>query len=134
MQELINSGKFSARQISIIVICLLLNVSDGFDVLSWAYTADRVGNFLGLTATQLGIVGSATLLGMTIGALFLAPFSDLYGRRPLILTSVMAISLAMFATAYVNDFTLLLVLRFIAGAGGRRYSSRASGHCLRIHA
>jgi AAHS family 4-hydroxybenzoate transporter-like MFS transporter len=117
MQELINSGKFSARQISIIVICLLLNVSDGFDVLSWAYTADRVGNFLGLTATQLGIVGSATLLGMTIGALFLAPFSDLYGRRPLILTSVMAISLAMFATAYVNDFTLLLILRFIAGAG-----------------
>ncbi len=117
IERLIEQGGLAPRQFLIILICMLLNLSDGFDVMSWAFTADRVGNALGLGPEQLGAVASAALAGMMLGAMVLAPLSDLFGRRRLILISVSGIAVAMFFTASVSNLTQLLVLRFVAGLG-----------------
>lgn len=117
IERLIDEGGMAPRQFLIILICMLLNLSDGFDVMSWAFTADRVGNALGLGPEQLGAVASAALAGMMLGAMILAPLSDLFGRRKLIIISVSAIAVAMFLTATVSSFPMLLGFRFIAGLG-----------------
>lgn len=117
IERLIEEGGLAPRQFLIILICMLLNLSDGFDVMSWAFTADRVGNALGLGPEQLGAVASAALAGMMLGAMILAPLSDLFGRRKLIIVSVSAIAVAMFLTATVASYEMLLLLRFVAGLG-----------------
>lgn len=58
---------------------------------------------------------SVFLIGYILGPLFLAPLSEVYGRRPALLYSFVVYLLFTLGTALVNDFPGLLVLRFLAG-------------------
>ena len=114
---MINDNKFSAIQIRVVVIALLLMVLDGFDILSMAFVAQRMAEQLQIGDANLGIIFSVALAGMMIGAMFLAPYSDKYGRRNVLIISVSLISIAMFLTGYVTNFTQLIILRLLTGLG-----------------
>ena len=82
-----------------------------------AYTAPSIGQEWGLEAHKLGIVFSAGIIGMTLGAMFLSPLADVHGRRPLIIASVLIIGVCNFATGMVGSLWLLAVIRIITGLG-----------------
>jgi MFS family permease len=75
-------------QWGVIALCFLINMLDGFDVLVMAFTAASISADWGLTGIHLGYLLSAGLVGMAIGSLFIAPWADRIGRRPLILLCV----------------------------------------------
>jgi predicted MFS family arabinose efflux permease len=83
----ISQGKMNSMQIGVIMICWLINMLDGFDVLAIAYTAPSISEEWQLSPGKLGVVLSAGLAGMALGALFIAPLADLFGRRKIILVS-----------------------------------------------
>lgn len=105
------------RQSLMILVCLLLNLADGFDVLAMSYAAPAVAAEWNIPADALGIVFSCALAGMTIGSMFLAGLADVYGRRRVVITSALAMSLAMLGTAFAQDVWQLGVLRFVTGLG-----------------
>ena len=55
-------------QIGVVTVCLLINLCDGFDVLLIAFTAVSIAEEWQLDPRQVGIVFSAALFGMTLGA------------------------------------------------------------------
>jgi benzoate transport len=107
----------SRFQIIAVAICVGLNMLDGFDVLVVAFTAASIGAEWKLAGAQLGILLSAGLLGMSIGSLLLAPFGDRFGRRPIILTCLVLMSIGMLLSAGAPDISSLAALRVVTGIG-----------------
>ncbi|MEM7283318.1 MAG: MFS transporter, partial [Pseudomonadota bacterium] len=125
--EVIDNGPVSAQQIIVVVLCLLLNMLDGFDITAMAVTVHPIGEELGLTEDKLGFVFSFALAGMMLGAMVLAAVSDLIGRRRTILLSILLIGSTVFLTGYANSLWELIVLRFMSGLGaGAMLASQAT--------
>ncbi|WP_347455559.1 MFS transporter [Acinetobacter thermotolerans] len=116
-REEMNNKAMNGYQWFVIIICILLNVIDGFDVLVMAFTASSVSAEWSLSGSQLGMLLSAGLFGMGAGSLFLAPWADKIGRRPLILLCLLICGVSMIASSIVQNATQLGILRFITGLG-----------------
>lgn len=116
-REEMNNKAMNGYQWFVIIICILLNVIDGFDVLVMAFTASSVSAEWSLSGSQLGMLLSSGLFGMGAGSLFLAPWADKIGRRPLILLCLLICGVSMIASSIVQNATQLGILRFITGLG-----------------
>lgn len=98
-------------------LCCLINMLDGFDVMVMAFTAGSVSTHWSLSGTQLGYLLSAGLVGMTVGSLFIAPWADRIGRRPLVLWCVLLSGVGMVLSGYSQTPIHLGLLRFVTGLG-----------------
>ena len=113
----ISQNKMSRYQWFVILICVFLNIIDGFDVMVMAFTAPSVSADWSLSGAQIGLLLSAGLFGMAAGSIFLAPLADKIGRRLLILICLVIAGISMLACAFVNSHSMLAVLRFVTGIG-----------------
>ena len=116
--RVIDDGAVSARQLLIILLCVLFNMVDGFDITAMAIVASGVAADLELSADRLGLTFSFALAGMMAGAMGLAPLSDLIGRRRLIIVSLLLIGVSIMLTAGATTLAEFIALRFISGLGG----------------
>lgn len=116
-RDLINNTPMSRFQIIVIVICTLINMMDGFDVLVMAFTAPAISKEWGLNGTQLGMLFSSGLVGMAAGSLFLAPFGDSLGRRNNVIICVVITIIGMFLSAFTHNYIQLMCLRVLTGIG-----------------
>ena len=117
IQALIDRKPVSGLQIAVIAVCLLMNVVDGMDVLVISYAAPALAKAWEIGPQALGGVFSAGVLGMTVGAVTLAPAADRLGRRPLILSCIILISVSVLLTAVAESVAQLVILRFASGLG-----------------
>lgn len=117
LKNLIDNNPMSVYQVVIVVLCFILNMNDGIDVLVVSFTATDIKNTFGLNATELGTIFSAGLSGMTLGCLFIAPLGDKIGRRKLFLISVALITIGMLGIYIATNYGQILVCRFITGLG-----------------
>jgi benzoate transport len=125
--EVIDDGKVSGQQVLVVALCLLLNMLDGFDITAMAVVASSVSSELSLTPDRLGWIFSFALAGMMAGAMFLAPVSDIIGRRKMIIASAFMVGVAVLLTAQASSLPEFIALRFIAGVGaGAMLASQAT--------
>ena len=117
IRQLIDEKPISGLQLRVVFGCFALNMLDGFDVLAIAFTAPTISQEWQLTPYVLGIIFSAGLIGMTLGAAFIAPYTDVIGRRAMILLSLIAIGISMALTGMTTTATQLIVMRVITGLG-----------------
>lgn len=117
LKELIDEGPVTSLQITVIMVCFVLTMLDGFDVLAISFTAPSISDEWKIKAETLGWIFGAGLGGMMLGAMFIAPLSDIFGRRIMVLISLTVISIAMFMTGTVTSVWQLMVFRLIAGLG-----------------
>lgn len=115
--KLMDEKPMVSFQWGVISLCFLINMLDGFDVLVMAFTAASVSADWGLTGTQLGYLLSAGLVGMAVGSLFIAPWADRYGRRPLILVCVAIAGFGMLLSSWATSPEILGALRLVTGLG-----------------
>ncbi|RLA13571.1 MAG: MFS transporter [Gammaproteobacteria bacterium] len=115
LQQAIDQRPLSWLQVRVILLCWLVNVLDGFDLLAVAFAAPAIAQSWQLTPATLGVVFSSGLVGMTLGSLTLGPLSDRIGRRKMILFATFALGLATLLTSQANGLPTLLVLRFVTG-------------------
>lgn len=117
VEEVIDNGKVSAQQMLVVGLCMFFNLLDGFDITAMAVVANAVSGELSLTPDRLGWIFSFALAGMMMGAMFLAPVSDLIGRRKLIIFSLMLVGVSILLTANATTLAEFIVLRFLSGVG-----------------
>lgn len=117
VQEQINNTPMSGFQVLAVTVCLVINMLDGYDVLVMSFTAPFVAADWAISDTVTGLLLSASPIGMALGSLFLAPLSDLFGRRRMTLWSLTAVTAGMLASALAADHLQLLALRFFTGLG-----------------
>ena len=70
-----------------------------------------------LNETQLGLVGAITSVGMMLGALLCGKLSDRFGRRRVLMWTLVLFSLSNLALAFAPNLAWFMVIRFITGVG-----------------
>jgi len=114
-------------QYATIVICFVMNMLDGMDVMVISYTAPAIAKAWDTSPQALGIVFSSGLVGMSFGAILLAPYADKIGRKSMILLSAILMGSTIFLTSFATSISYLLLCRFISGLGiGSMLASTAS--------
>lgn len=105
------------QQYTTIFICFLMNMLDGMDVMVVSYAAPNISKNWSISPQSLGGIFSVGLLGMTIGAMFLAPQADKIGRKMMIIICNILMSISVFCTSWADSIEILAVLRVISGIG-----------------
>jgi MFS family permease len=114
----VDENPMGLRQWIIVVIMMLLNALDGFDVLSSALASAGFSKDWGLTPSALGWVLGADLIGMGIGSIFLGSVADKIGRKPTMLICLVIMAAGMYAAAVMaNGAQSMFVIRLITGMG-----------------
>lgn len=116
-RDQIKSGAMSPFQVWIITLCTLIAALDGFDVLVMAFTAPAIAEDWGVSGAYLGILFSAGLLGMGIGAFLVAPLGDRLGRRPTALLCLFLLLTSMLLSAVTSNVYELFAARLVTGIG-----------------
>ena len=70
-----------------------------------------------LSTTQLSLLGSAGTLGMVLGAALSGIASDRWGRRTVVLVTLLIFSTGSLLCGFATSYTMLLITRFITGFG-----------------
>ncbi|WP_443946007.1 MFS transporter [Pedobacter sp. AW1-32] len=110
-------NRMSALQYGIIFLCFVMNMCDGMDVMAVSYTAKEISTEWGVSPKTFGLVFSAGLIGMGLGALILAPLADRAGRKALILISLSMMGITSLLTSLVDSMAILIAARVLTGLG-----------------
>jgi len=125
--DVIDRGGVTTQQLLVVALCLFFNMLDGFDITAMAVVAGAVSTDLSLTPDRLGWIFSFALAGMMCGAMFLAPVSDIIGRRRTIIMAIALVGVSIIFTATASTLTEFIMLRFISGLGaGAMLASQAA--------
>ena len=117
VQEFLNAHRFSGFQWLIFALCFFIVLLDGFDTAAIGYIAPSLISEWGLPKPALAPVLSAALFGLAGGALCAGPLSDRFGRKPILITSVLLFGIACLGSSQSGDLTSLTIFRFITGLG-----------------
>ena len=102
---------------TILAVCFLVALIDGFDTLMLAFIAPLIGKQFQLAPTAVGQLFAAGYLGAVIGALGIGPLSDRFGRKRMLLVSLCIIVVFTFLCSRAASLQSLMVLRLLAGLG-----------------
>lgn len=117
VRSTINQGRMSVLQIRTVLLCALLNVMDGYDIMAIVFTATAISKEWSLSGTQLGLLMSAGMIGMALGSLFITPLADKVGRKCIVQCSLVVISAGMAFSALTASFSDMFMARLITGLG-----------------
>src|SRR3954452_725182 len=101
------------------VLCWLTVMLEGFDLVTLGATslALRNADTLQLTPERLTLVATLSLVGVAIGAAFVAPLADVFGRRRVLLGSVVVFSVLTILQPLSPNVAVFAGLRLLAGLG-----------------
>lgn len=117
VREIIDKAPVTRLQIAVVAVCFVLNMLDGIDVLAVSFAAPPITAEWSLSAKAMGSVFSAGLIGMTLGAMFLASLADRMGRRKMLLLCVLMVAAGTGLTGLVATLEQLIILRILTGLG-----------------
>lgn len=100
-----------------VAICFLIAVIEGLDIQAAGIAAAGIREYFGLDSSQLGVFFSAGILGLLPGALVGGRIADRMGRKKVLIWSTATFAVFTLCTVWVNSFSTLLAVRFLAGAG-----------------
>lgn len=113
----IDRQPLSAFQVTIVVLCFLIVAIDGFDTAAIGFIAPAIRAEWQLTPAHLAPLFGAGLGGLMAGAFLFGPLADRFGRRTVLVFSVIFFGLASLASAWSPGLWELIVLRFLTGLG-----------------
>jgi len=101
-------------------ILILTGIGWMFDAMDQGMVAGvmaSIGKEWGLSLGQAGVLGSVGLLGMALGAALSGMVADKWGRRTVIMLTLIIYGVASILSGLAINYPMLLVLRFITGFG-----------------
>ncbi|WP_457948820.1 MFS transporter [Pseudarthrobacter sp. alpha12b] len=100
-------------------LCWLAMVLDGFDLVVLGTvipTLIKTGE-LGFDAVGATLAATISLVGVGLGALFIAPLSDRFGHRKLLVACVLWFSIFTIAVVWAPNVAVFSAFRLLAGLG-----------------
>jgi len=113
--SLIDNSPMAWMQIIVVMMCILLNALDGFDVLSIAFASPGIAQEFEINRAVLGVVLSMELMGMAVGSVILGNVADKIGRRPIILFCLAVMAMGMYFASGAQSVNELSFHRFYTG-------------------
>ncbi len=115
--EAIEQAPFGGFQLLILVLCAWIALLDGFDTQAIAYVAPVIAEQWGIAMSGFGPIFGVGLAGLTVGAFILSPAADRFGRKSIILLSVLLFGIFAVITSRATTLNELLIYRFLTGLG-----------------
>ena len=106
-----------AFQIKLIFWSILIALIDGYDIGAIAFAAPHLIREWHVAPKDLGLVLSASNIGVLFGSQIFGWIGDNYGRKTALIMTNLWFGVLTFAAAYATDLTQLSWLRFFAGLG-----------------
>ncbi len=100
-----------------VALCSLASMLDGFDIQALGLAIPGMAREFGTHPTALTIAVTASLIGMALGAITLGPLGDRFGRKPMIVASLLLIGTTTLGVAWAQDPLTLAAIRFFSGLG-----------------
>jgi AAHS family 4-hydroxybenzoate transporter-like MFS transporter len=117
ISEIIDERPLSRFQISIIALCGLILLLDGFDTQCIGFLAPGISESLSIPLKAFGPVFSAALIGLMIAAMAMGPVADRWGRKWPVVLSAATFAIFALLTARAASLEQLIVFRFLTGLG-----------------
>lgn len=117
INDVIDSSSINKFHWSIIWLCAILLIFDGYDLFIYGVVLPVLMDEWGLTPVQAGALGSYALFGMMFGALIFGPLADRIGRKKGVIICFVLFSIATFLNGFASTVTEFGIYRFIAGLG-----------------
>lgn len=101
------------------VLCWLTVLLDGYDLVVLGAVIPTLieENHVGFTAAGATFAATISLVGVAIGAAGVGPLADRYGRRSVLLGSILLFSVFTIAVPWAGSVTVFGVFRLLAGLG-----------------
>jgi AAHS family 4-hydroxybenzoate transporter-like MFS transporter len=115
--DAIDDRPLSALQRWTILLCGIVVVLDGFDTQCMGFLVPVIAEDLSMPLPAFGPVLSAALFGLMVAAMASGPIADRYGRRWVVIVSVIVFALFALLTARATTVNELLLYRFLTGLG-----------------
>ncbi|MBS0879483.1 aromatic acid/H+ symport family MFS transporter [Pantoea sp. JGM49] len=113
----IDSRPISAFQWSVLFLCLIIIMFDGYDAAVMGFIAPALIEQWHISRAAMGPILGAAMFGVAIGALIAGPLSDRFGRKKIILLAVLIFSAFSLICAFATTPLQMAMMRFIAGLG-----------------
>ena len=117
VSDVLDSAPFSRFHFSLILLCTLVAIVDGFDTTSLAVIAPTIAHDWGLSLPSFAPALSASLVGMALGGAIGGMLGDRFGRRPIMILMFSIVTLGTLASGFVENIIQLEVLRLLTGFG-----------------
>jgi AAHS family 4-hydroxybenzoate transporter-like MFS transporter len=100
-----------------LVLCAAAILIDGYDVQTMGLAIPSLAKATGLPPQNFGVVITAGVTGMAVGAIMLAPLADRFGRKLAMVVALLAIALSTLGMTSVEMPIELSGWRFVSGLG-----------------
>ncbi|MGR6520329.1 MFS transporter (plasmid) [Rhodococcus erythropolis] len=112
----VQTSKMGFWQYVVISVCFFGNLVDGFELAVMGFALPQLPEEFA-TTSQKGWLASSALIGMGIGAMFLTPQADKFGRRRILILASALSTVGMAATAAAPSIEVMFVFRIVTGIG-----------------
>jgi AAHS family 3-hydroxyphenylpropionic acid transporter len=100
-----------------VALCFGVMMIEGFDIQAMGVAAPALGPQLKLSREVLGQALSASNIGLVFGAIAGGWLADVFGRKPVLVGSVIVFGLFTLMTEQANSFEMLFAARLLTGLG-----------------
>ncbi len=119
--EYVESALVGGFHILMMVLCGLVMIMDGFDLISMGMVVPTLSDDWGVQQAVFSrnIVSpvSAVLFGVILGSMGAGYLADKYGRRPIIIIMLVLAAIGMLLTTTITTLNELIIYRFFTGIG-----------------
>jgi AAHS family 4-hydroxybenzoate transporter-like MFS transporter len=115
LERLIDRRPMSSAQWLVVLFCAAALFVDGYDIQVMALTVPTLAGEWSLPESRFGLALSAVVIGITIGSGCLGPLGDRFGRKTLLVASMLATGIATACTALASTPTEFVLWRFVTG-------------------
>ena len=96
----------------------IMAVASGLSVANLYYIQPvlaEIGRTFHVSVNQVGVVTTTAQIGFALGLLLIVPLGDIYNKRRLIVSMIVAVSISLVAVALAPTFSILLVASLALG-------------------
>lgn len=117
INQLVDGQKLGFFNYKVLFWCFLAMFADGYDIAAMAYAAPELARLWNLEMPEFGLVFSASLFGILLGAPLLGFMGDKYGRKIAIVSGCVIYGVSTLAVVWTSSLDQIFILRFITGIG-----------------
>lgn len=117
LQKRLDSLPLSGYYYKVWFLCTTAGVLDSMDLYLISFALPMIAKDWGLGSDKIGIIASAAMWGMLLGAYLWGYLSDMFGRRKSLISTVAIFSLVTGLCSLAWNSSTLFIGRFAAGIG-----------------
>lgn len=117
LDKFVDERRINAFHINLVVWSLIATIADGFDLNAMGFAAPEIIKSLGIDRGAMGLVLSASMIGMLPATPVAGYLGDRFGRKPLMVGAVLLFGVATWATVLAETVAQFVALRALAGVG-----------------